>query len=143
LYSPTAQGVDEGAVIINYLTNAGDGQATAELVGISLVADLFARPVLDFGYVAGGGNSSQDLTLRNLGGTPLVVDNIEIVDDPDGVAERIVAGGGEILVPIEDRFYGKREGRVRDPFGHYWILSKDLQTLSVEELERRTAEWSG
>jgi len=32
----------------------------------------------------------------------------------------------EVVVPIEDRPYGKREGRLRDPFGHLWILSQQI-----------------
>ncbi len=32
----------------------------------------------------------------------------------------------EVIIPIQDRPYGKREGRFRDPFGHLWILSQEL-----------------
>ncbi|MBX2803037.1 MAG: VOC family protein [Myxococcales bacterium] len=66
-----------------------------------------------------------------------------VLDDPDTAAARIVQAGGEILIPIEDRFYGKREGRIRDPFGHCWILSKDLEDLSVEELQERMTQSMG
>ena len=27
---------------------------------------------------------------------------------------------------IKDRPYGTREGRIRDPFGHLWILSQQV-----------------
>ncbi|MEN0066696.1 MAG: VOC family protein [Myxococcota bacterium] len=62
-------------------------------------------------------------------------------DDPDATAAALVEQGGEVLIPIADQFYGKREGRVRDPFGHAWILSREVEALSMEELERRTAAW--
>ncbi|WP_425413101.1 VOC family protein [Micromonospora citrea] len=39
------------------------------------------------------------------------------VDDPGGVAERMVAHGAKVVVPVENRPYGKRSGRIRDPFG--------------------------
>jgi uncharacterized glyoxalase superfamily protein PhnB len=32
----------------------------------------------------------------------------------------------EVVVPIKDRPYGKREGCIRDPFGHFWILSQQV-----------------
>ncbi|MEL6185520.1 MAG: VOC family protein [Myxococcota bacterium] len=60
-----------------------------------------------------------------------------LVDDPDAVAARMVAAGGEVIFPIADQFYGHREGRVRDPFGHLWILSKILEELSPDEIQAR------
>jgi PhnB protein len=38
----------------------------------------------------------------------------------------MVEGGGRLIIPIEDRPYGKREGRVQDPFGHLWVVSETL-----------------
>ena len=61
---------------------------------------------------------------ESLGGSPVLL--MLDVGDPDAVAERLVAGGGEVVIPIEDRDYGKREGRVRDAAGHLWILSRPL-----------------
>ncbi|MEM7525603.1 MAG: VOC family protein [Pseudomonadota bacterium] len=59
------------------------------------------------------------------------------VPDPDAAAEAMVTLGGEILIEIEDRPYGKREGRVQDPFGHAWILSKTIEELTDEEIQDR------
>lgn len=70
-----------------------------------------------------------------LGGTPVILSLT--VEDADVWALRMVEAGAEILIPVDDRFYGKREGRVRDPFGHVWILSQPLETLSAEEIQRR------
>lgn len=44
--------------------------------------------------------------------------------DPDGLAERMAAAGGEIVFPVADQPYGMRQGRVRDPFGHEWIIGR-------------------
>src|SRR5690606_9686561 len=49
------------------------------------------------------------------------------VPDPDSTCRAAVARGAQVISPIEDRDYGKREGRVRDPFGHCWILSCALK----------------
>ncbi|MCY6382741.1 VOC family protein [Hoeflea prorocentri] len=59
------------------------------------------------------------------------------VPDPDMTADRMLALGGSTVIEIEDRPYGKREGRVLDPFGHAWILSKTIEQLSNEEIGKR------
>ena len=59
------------------------------------------------------------------------------VRDPDTIAKRMVAGGGELVIEIDDRPWGKREGRVADPSGHLWILSKPIEALSDDEIRRR------
>jgi len=46
--------------------------------------------------------------------------------DCDMVAEKMVAEKADVVVPNKDRPYGKREGRIRDPFGHLWILSQQV-----------------
>lgn len=38
----------------------------------------------------------------------------------------MLAEKAEIVIPIKDRPYGKREGRLCDPFGHLWILSQQV-----------------
>jgi PhnB protein len=56
-----------------------------------------------------------------IGGSPVLIE-AEFTDQ-DAVGERMVAQGGQVVVPIENRPYGKREGRIRDPFGHLWIIT--------------------
>ncbi len=46
-----------------------------------------------------------------------------LIDDPDPVWEAFVGAGAEVVFPLENQFYGKRAGRVRDPFGIQWIVS--------------------
>ena len=47
------------------------------------------------------------------------------VDDPDSVFERAVAAGATITAAMHEE-YGWRTGRVTDPFGHDWEMSKRL-----------------
>ncbi|XXY52546.1 VOC family protein [Sorangium sp. So ce269] len=76
---------------------------------------------------------------KTLGGSPIVLTlNVE---DPDAVAARAVEAGAKIIYPIDDQFYGRREGRVEDPFGHQWILSAVIEDVSVEEMQARMAQW--
>ncbi|MEU7459282.1 VOC family protein [Streptosporangium roseum] len=65
------------------------------------------------------------LSPDDLGGSAVLLE-VE-VDDPDAVGERMIAHSAEVVVPIENRPYGKRSGRVRDPFGHLWIITGKLR----------------
>jgi len=57
-------------------------------------------------------------------------------EDPDSLAAAVVAAGGAIVFEVADQAYGARGGRVRDPFGHEWLLQTPL-TLTGEEVQRR------
>jgi PhnB protein len=64
------------------------------------------------------------------------------VPDVDRWWERAVAAGCEVVFPLADQFYGDRGGRLRDPFGHQWMLSTHIEDVSREEMDRRMAAWS-
>ena len=49
------------------------------------------------------------------------------VPDPDAMALRSVEAGAELLFPVEDQPYGMRQGRIRDPFGHHWLIGRPLE----------------
>lgn len=72
---------------------------------------------------------------ESLGGSPVMLQLR--VDDARAVGKSLVDAGAEVIFPIRDQFYGKREGRLRDPFGHIWIISQQLEELSPEEVQRR------
>lgn len=59
-----------------------------------------------------------------IGGTPVLLSLT--VPDVDQAATRFVEAGGEFVIPIDDRPYGRRDGRFEDPFGHIWILGQEL-----------------
>ena len=62
------------------------------------------------------------------------------VDDVDATYDRAVAAGATGVRPPDDQFYGERGGRLRDPFGHQWMLSQVIEDVSQEEMERRAQE---
>jgi len=71
----------------------------------------------------------------SLGGSPVILGLS--VEDADAVGARMQRLGAKVVFPIADQFYGLREGRLVDPFGHVWIVSQVLEELSSDEIQRR------
>ena len=59
------------------------------------------------------------------------------VDDCDAVVAAAVAAGATLLMPPTDQFYGERSARLRDPFGHTWLIGHSIETLTPQEMQRR------
>ncbi len=49
------------------------------------------------------------------------------VEDPDSVFEQAVRAGAAVVAPMHEE-YGWRTGRVTDPFGHDWEMSKQVSS---------------
>ncbi len=62
-------------------------------------------------------------------------------ENVDTAWERAVEAGAEALYPLADQFYGERAGRLRDPFGHQWMMSQRIEQLSAEEMRRRAEDF--
>lgn len=71
---------------------------------------------------------------RTLGGTPIRLGLMSV--DADADFARAVEAGAEVMRPLANEFYGHRSGRVRDPFGHEWIISQELKRMSPDEMQR-------
>ena len=65
-----------------------------------------------------------NLSPETLGGTSVRISLV--VADPDAVAQRAIDAGAELIFPVEDQPYGWRQGRVRDPFGHHWLVGRPI-----------------
>jgi PhnB protein len=74
-------------------------------------------------------------TPKTLGGTSVKL--CLMTDNADGDFERAVRAGAEIVSPLRDQFYGHRSGAVRDPFGHEWMISQEIEKVAPEEMQRR------
>lgn len=59
------------------------------------------------------------------------------VDDADALAARAVAAGATLLMPPTDQFYGERSCRLRDPFGHTWLIGHEIEKVTPQEMQRR------
>jgi len=72
---------------------------------------------------------------ESLGGSPVILNLV--VDDVDAVAKRLKDADAEVVFPVADQFYGYREGRFRDPFGHLWIVTTIVEKLTPDEINER------
>ena len=74
---------------------------------------------------------------QTLGNSPVGL--LLYVDDVDKTVERAVALGAKIKKPVQDQFYGDRNGTIEDPFGHKWTVAVHLEDVPPEEMQRRMA----
>ncbi|MCB9731917.1 MAG: VOC family protein [Deltaproteobacteria bacterium] len=83
---------------------------------------------------------NQNVAPKSLGGSAVILSLATV--DPDAVCKRAVAAGAKVVFPVADQFYGRREGRIKDPFGHIWILSKTIEDLTPAEIQARVDQWA-
>jgi PhnB protein len=44
------------------------------------------------------------------------------VEDVDALMNRAIAAGATLLSPAQNYDYGYRQGEIKDPFGHHWMI---------------------
>lgn len=59
------------------------------------------------------------------------------VDDVDRLARRAIESGAKMLMEPRDESHGERQCRIRDPFGHEWLLGHPTEHVSPDEIQRR------
>lgn len=59
------------------------------------------------------------------------------VDDVETLTARAREAGATVLREPADFGHGERQSRLRDPFGHEWLLGHELEEISPEEIKRR------
>lgn len=59
------------------------------------------------------------------------------VQDVDALTSQAVAAGATLIMEPADQFYGERASKVRDPFGHEWLLGSQIEEVTPAEMQRR------
>lgn len=132
-----------------------DPDAAAEFYRVALGAEVRARFTMPDGTVTNIdleiGGTSLSLTAEvedwgllapsTVGGSPVLL-KLTVVDARH-TRDQMVQAGAEEVVSVQDRPYGRCEGRVRDPFGHLWIVSHITETLTEDEIRRRLEDAYG
>jgi len=79
----------------------------------------------------GEGHSSAS----SIGGSPISL--YVYLPDVDEVVRRAAELGAKILKPVQDQFYGDRNGFIQDPFGHLWGVATHVEDVSPEQMKER------
>ena len=72
---------------------------------------------------------------KALKGTPVTM--VLQVANVDKAMAKAEAAGATVKMPASDMFYGHRMGQLEDPYGHRWMLQKELEKLTPRELQKR------
>lgn len=115
-----------GATITPYLTSA-DAAAAIEWYAAAFGAED-EHPALGV------------LSPRSLGG-PSAAFHLD-VPDVDALFARAVEAGATVLQEPADQPHGARHGTLLDPDGHRWMLSQQIEALSIDQYAARS-EGSG
>jgi PhnB protein len=129
--------VDDAAAAIDFYVKAFGGTEIGRVPGpdgklIHAAVEINGSTVMlndDFPEMSGG----KSMTPTSLGGTPVTIHLT--VADVDTKFQKAVDAGAEVVVPLEDQFWGDRYGVVRDPFGHQWSLGQPVREVSMEEIQ--------
>jgi PhnB protein len=60
-----------------------------------------------------------------LGGASCVI-HLE-VPDADVAWERAIKAGAQVVMPLDNQFWGARYGQLKDPFGHLWSVGGPMK----------------
>ncbi len=61
--------------------------------------------------------------MRNNGITAIVG---LFVPDVDALMKKAIKAGATEISPAQDYEYGYRQGEIKDPFGHHWLIQKKI-----------------
>ena len=59
------------------------------------------------------------------------------VADAGEALSRAVAAGGHVVTPVADDAFGRRGGRIKDPFGNIWWVVSCVEDVSEDEMWKR------
>jgi uncharacterized glyoxalase superfamily protein PhnB/predicted kinase len=68
----------------------------------------------------------------SLGGSPVVLQ--WQVENAEATVVAMLHAGASVVFPLGE-FLGERMARVRDPFGHIWLVRQRLETLSTQQIQ--------
>ena len=87
----------------------------------------------DFPEYCGG----QARSPKALGGSPVNIH--QYVTDCDAAVKRAEEAGATVSMPPADMFWGDRNAKVDDPYGHVWALATHIRDVSPEEMNEAAA----
>src|SRR4051794_37083117 len=74
----------------------------------------------------------------SIGGTPIVL-ALDVANAETSFA-RALAARAQARQPLDEMFWGDKQGQVEDPFGHRWNISQHLRDVPHDEVVAAAAE---
>jgi PhnB protein len=81
------------------------------------------------------------LSPQSVGGASVVL--MLTADDVDALWQRATEAGAEVFHPLQEQFWGDRQGQIIDPFGHRWGLAQHIRDVAPEEIARAAQTCGG
>jgi len=81
---------------------------------------------------------SQIRSPQSLGGSPVGI--FLYVKDVDASFQKAVEAGAQVVMPLDDMFWGDRYGKLKDPFGHEWSMATHKEDVAPAEMKKRMQE---
>ena len=83
-------------------------------------------------------------TFPEMGSPPIAEGNWPLrlslyVPDADATWAQALANGCQVVLPLQDQFWGDRYGQLRDPSGFVWAIATHIEDFTPEEIEQRAA----
>jgi PhnB protein len=65
------------------------------------------------------------------------------VEDADKQFKQALDAGAEVVMPLDNQFWGDRYGVVKDPFGHHWSIGAHMEDVTPAQIKERMAAAMG
>jgi len=125
--------VPDAAGASDWYAHAFDATETARIPlpnGIVMTVELrLGNAVV---HVASEFPSAGILAPHSIGGTATVLQIS--TDNADALWQRALDAGAQVHHPIQDQFWGERQGQLVDPFGHRWNIAQHIRDVPLEEM---------
>ena len=118
--------VKDGAAAVEYYTKAFGATVhdRIETPDGEFIIAILSIDGADF-FVSEEAEENKNVSPESISGKTTVRMELEI-EDPDTFAKNAIALGAKEIFPVKDRDYGRRDGRIVDPFGHQWVVGREL-----------------
>lgn len=74
---------------------------------------------------------------KKIGGSPVCIHLY--VKNADATVASAISSGATLTKPVQDMFYGDRNGMLQDPYGHNWCVSTHIEDVSPAQTRKRAA----
>jgi uncharacterized glyoxalase superfamily protein PhnB len=72
-----------------------------------------------------------------MGGEPRSASIHLFVENADKAWKKAVGAGAQVVMPLDNAFWGDRYGVLADPFGQQWAIGSHVEDVPPAEMKKR------